>query len=168
MLKQFISLAAAASLISISMPSSVAGPETYDPFAHYGYPSKVSGGFYLKIPFNGRIKKSATQGPRFGFALKAKLGSGYGTSMHPLSAPMGTNLTNGMVNIVDLSFGFSGTDSFRFNDLSLTDVKTALNAEEDEKKGSAIPWIIGGVLVAGGIAVVVATKNTLNCLPACQ
>ncbi|MEE8258224.1 MAG: hypothetical protein V3R20_00885, partial [Sphingomonadales bacterium] len=102
MLKQITSMAVAANMVLFSMPSATAGPETYDPFAHYGYPSKVSGGIYLKVPFNGRIKKSAIQEPRFGFALKAKLGSGYGYSMHPLSAPMGANTPNGMVNIVDL------------------------------------------------------------------
>ena len=160
MLKQFISLAAAASLVSISTPSAFAGSgqEAFDPFAHYGLPSEVSGSFYIKVPFTGGLKKSAIQEPRFGFALKAKLGSGYSNYSHPLSAPIGTNITNGMVNIVDLSFGFSGKDSFRFNGLNFTDVKAALNADEDGKNNSWV-WIVGGVVLVGGLAAALALSG---------
>ncbi|MEE8258662.1 MAG: hypothetical protein V3R20_03125 [Sphingomonadales bacterium] len=64
-----------------------------------------------------------------------------------------------LANIVDLSFGFSGKESFRLNGMSVANMKTVLNADDDGKKGNALPWIIGGLLVAGGVAAIVTAGD---------
>lgn len=102
---------------------------------HFNSSSGATVGAYLQIPFSGGLKRSAAQ-PRFGLAL-SKNSSIYSKGFASSNAP----------KLLDLSYSYSGQDNFRFNGMSLADMR-ALNADDDGEKGGRNPWLVAGVTVS--------------------
>ncbi len=134
----------------------------FNPYDHYGQTRGTTIRAYLRIPFTGSLKRSVSK-TRFGLALSASRPGKYGyiSGFAASDAP----------KLLDLSIGFSGPDSFRFNGMSIADMR-ALYADETRKDNKVWPVVVAVGVVAGVALTVVAMEQfekdldkALDCLP---
>ena len=155
MFKRFVSVAAVCSFVCVSSPAAFAqSADVYDPHAHFGYPSQVSGGLYIRVPFNGGLKRSSNEEARFGFALKTTMPQKY--SYTPLSHGYSfQGSANRQIKFLDISIGPSGFKSFKLNGQSFAEINALYADEEGKKKKKVWPWVLGGAALGVGILVAV-------------
>ena len=115
----------------------------FNPYDHYGQTRGTTIRAYLRIPFTGGLKRPKEE-PRFGLALSRSRPGKYGftSGFASSDAP----------KLLDLSIGFSGPDSFRFNGMSIADMRAlyAYKTRNGLKTGTVV--VLGvGVLAAGAV-----------------
>lgn len=162
MIKNLLSSLISGSLLfSFATPTFAQSAEFYDPFEHYGYQSGVTGGIYVKVPFNGRLKRSSNSEVRFGLALKAKFPRNFSYAQSYQYSFAASNTQE--IKFLDLSIGPSGFKSFKLNGQSFKDMKRIYADGDDEKEGmsTGTKVLIGvGVAAAVFLAVIIIAGCT--------
>lgn len=133
MSKRFFLVATIISFVCASSSVvSAQSADVYDPHANYSQPSDVSASLYVRVPFNGGLKRASNEEARFGLALKTTLpqsfsytANNYGYAFQGSAGPQ--------IKILDLSVGPNGFKSFKLNNMSLNQIN-ALYADEEERE----------------------------------
>lgn len=173
MLKEFISVATICSFVCVSSPAALAqSADVYDPHSNFGQRSEVSASLYVRIPFNGGLKRSSNEEARFGLALRTTLPQSFSTAANNYGYAF-QGFGSRQIKVLDLSIGSNGFKSFKLNGHSLAEFN-ALYADEEgdgKKKKKVWPWVVGGLALTGIVVGVVFTTQcdtdgplgTFNC-----
>ena len=163
MFKKIVCVASVTSFVLVSSPAAFAQSlGVYDPHANFGLPSEVSASVYMRIPFNGGLKRKNNEEARFGFAVSTTMPKQFSYSaLNYGNSFQGTG--NRQIKVLDISIGATkGFKSLKLNGQSFTDMKRLYADGDDEKKNRTWLYVLGGAVAAVGIIVIIGASKCEN------